>query len=88
MQFAAKFLIQVTVGEAISPPRWSTACSDEWYFVGHGMERSDTAKLQFSAMLSQTDMHKKQSEKTVEETQKCAIMALIQLPKEGFSHEF
>ena len=30
----------------------------------------------------------KQSEKTVEETQKCAIMALIQLPKEGFFHEF
>ena len=22
------------------PPRWSTGCSDEWYFVGHGTERS------------------------------------------------
>ena len=37
--FATDYIIQ---GEAISlPPRWSTACSDEWYFVGHGMERSD-----------------------------------------------
>ena len=35
-------ICQAIVGEdIILPPRWSTACSDEWYLVGHGMERSD-----------------------------------------------
>ena len=47
-----KLVVKLDFGEAndypanvgediILPPRWSTACSDEWYFVGHGMERSD-----------------------------------------------
>ena len=42
LEFGEANYYPANVGEdIILPPRWSTACSDEWYFVGHGMERSD-----------------------------------------------
>ena len=42
LEFGEANYSPANVGEdIILPPRWSTACSDEWYFVGHGMERSD-----------------------------------------------
>ena len=42
LEFGEANYYPANVGEdIILPPRWSTGCSDEWYFVGHGTERSD-----------------------------------------------
>ena len=37
LEFGEANYYPANVGEdIILPPRWSTGCSDEWYFVGHG----------------------------------------------------